>query len=254
MEVVLGKSKLEKENKLNGNLLVNQIYKGSQTGKKLPCSLCEEAKLKKVPPIIHFHGSGFGACLLKQQLGLLNLLQGQEQSFDDLKLYSFEDGHLHEASMLTSLENYGHPIDYKNVEIQKTYYDQDTKEEILVVGHPDARIQKDFKHYIIECKAVKEYAYRKYLKEQLVPLIYYAQAQVYTDMLDADGAMLLIKNRNSSEIQTFVLDRNPDYIKAQIRILGAIQNAIKEKRLLEKPYDQQEGECRYCFNQSSCWK
>lgn len=253
MEIQYVEGKLSQ--KLDSKQLVKDIYAGvSVKYRPLPCSICEAARVNKTAPMLHFHGSQIGHCAKQIQHSALSMLQGiAEGGFTDSKLFTFNDGHVHEATILDSLENCGHVITDRNVEHQKWYYDKDTKEDILVVGHPDGVLNQYGNKYILECKAVKEYAYNKYAKG-VMTLWYYGQVQIYADMLDAVGGVLLVKNRNTSLVNPYVLDRNKQFISVQIKILGQIQAAIRAKVILEKPYENKEGECFWCPLKGSCWE
>lgn len=247
MEITYEKSKLIK---LDGKKLVDDIYDASFVDNKIPCSLCQNSSETNKAPLIHFHGSSVGHCIkqLKHQAQQMLLMKFWRPNPD--KMYFLKDGHLHEQSMLSSLEKAGYALDYKDVEIQKDYIADG--ETIKMIGHPDARIKIDGKYYIVECKAVKPYAFGKF-KKGIIPLWYYGQCITYTQLLASEGAILLVKCRSSSEVLQFLIDRNTKFWDIQLEILATVQKAIKEHEEIAKPYQYEENECKFCPLQEECW-
>ena len=232
-----------------------------------PCTLCRKAKKEGVEGIrIHFHGSEFGACMLKTYL---NMIEGvSEEVIKGYSAAGLSDGHAHEREIFTNLacgncevvpfanedQNqkeiqvyYKKPKKGKDVEEYEFRFGKDgelkgnEKKEYqyvfnmilhldgLYVANPQMNAEKV---YGIETKSVKDYTYKKIAKTSEISDIWYGQTQAYMcwgtfTMLDI--FYIIVKSRHSSDIHRPIrIKRNDAYISRRLNILYRIHRAIVE--------------------------
>jgi len=154
-----------------------------------------------------------------------------------------------------------------------------------VRGRIDAVITDgEKKNYLLEHKAVSQYAFDRYSKLETYPLDYLTQCVLYwvglEKVIPLSGGVLLMKNKNNSHYLEYLfsydsmtdtlevkniatsngLSVNPD-LKFE-RLYG---NAMERLRLLEgfrtgeielpeRQYTQTDWQCQYCQYQKTCWE
>lgn len=250
------------------------LYKGYAKGANFrknnsqPCTLCRKVKKEKIEGIrIHFHGSEFGACMLKTYY---NMTEGVNEEI--IKGYSAAgllDGHAHEKEIFTNLG-------FGNCEIVPFGNEDQNQKEIAVYykkpkkGEPDngkydfrfgkdgelkGDEKKEFEYvfnmilhldglyvanpqmssekvYGIECKSVKDYTYKKIAKTSEISDVWYGQIQAYMcwgTFTHLDTFYLVIKSRHSSDIYRPVkIKRDDAYINRRLNVLYRIHRAIIE--------------------------
>lgn len=227
--------------------IVKEIIDGCDKQLQPLCSEC-----KKDKPQIHFHGSYGDHCALQLQYWSM---YGNSITREGFKSVFLRDGFLHEQGIIEALKSNGNEVIQCNEELQKEYTVDapGLQEKVLVVTHPDGiMVEKDA---VLECKAVKNYAFGKYKKDITeIPKWYIAQCQFYMDFFDKPIAYLIVKARESGELQQFNVTRSNFLLNKYVKQFATIQKAIKEKRVLDKPYtDSNNNECRFCKFKQQCW-
>lgn len=274
------------------------LYKGYGRGanhrknNSQPCTLCRKAQKEGVKGIrIHFHGSEFGACMLKTYN---NMTEGV--NVEIIKGYSaagLSDGHAHEKEIFTNLACGDlEVVPFENQDQNQkeigVYYKKPKKRDI---GPYDFRFGKDgeltgedkdeythvfnmilhldgmyafsnSKVFGIECKSVKDYTYKKIAKTGEISDIWYGQMQAYMSwgtFVKLDTFYLIIKSRHSSDIYRPIrIERNDAYINRRLNILYRIHRAIieddPEKYDIKKEHETKgASECRFCDYKERCW-
>jgi hypothetical protein len=236
--------------------------------KSKPCTVCAEGTVSFME-FPHFHGTDFTKCSRAVQF---KKFMAPEQ-FSDQKLSEFRDGHVHEAAMVETLRAAGYTIDHRHDSPTKPADDQFVSrinlktgkcqtwvgksnlqirrlklgdQQMLVIGHTDGVING---RYILECKAVKDYAFKnKFNKAHNLQVNYVRQVQAYLYFHDLEGGILLGKSRTHSTPAPFWIDRDDAYVINKARDLYQIQlNIHNDSWLPCKPVMPAEvGWCQAC--------
>lgn len=144
----------------------------------------------------------------------------------------------------------------------------------------------DGSKYLYEHKAINHFTWDRFAFGNEIPYDYFCQASIYLDAVrrDADdelkGAILLIKNKNTSQYMEFVFDYDskkdicliktrlnsvePEIENLNIEVKDIIKNAIlkfkrvernrKQKKLPKRDYDfDDDWQCSYCPFTDTCW-
>ena len=229
-----------------------------------PCSLCHatDFDFRGFP---HFHGSDFAKCPKSVQF---EKSQAFPEKTDDQKKAMLRDGHVHEAAIVDLLRRGGCKITHReNTDEHIAIYNlwtevftpiKDTKtaiemldeglpgkDGICVVGHTDGVIDGGS---LLECKAVKEWAWDNKFSRNRLPKDYLLQMRLYMLMLDLPHGFLAVKNRHTSEIKFFEVERNDMDIKTRAWELRKIVDALETGEQLEcHPVTKTEKKyCRCC--------
>lgn len=194
-----------------------------------PCSLCIQTDFDfSILP--HFHGSDFGKCLRAVQV---EKYQPAPDPVPVEKQAQFADGHVHEAAIVRTLMSGGVLINHlpgmlgdegceffvtidlrtgkkKSISFQDASRMQSDSsswlsEKILAAGHVDGVIDDT---YLLECKAVKDWAFKSKIDVKRPPENYLMQMRFYMMGLDLLSGFLVVKNRDTSEIKIANVQRD----------------------------------------------
>jgi predicted RecB family nuclease len=127
----------------------------------------------------------------------------------------FQLGDSIESDLISDLEDVGFLITDK----QKQYHIQFGSQ--IVYGHIDSEIQYDGTPHILEIKSANDNNFRSLLKKQyrVWNSAYYAQIQAYMHASDIVHALIIVYNKNTSELYSEVIDYNPEYTKTLIKFV-----------------------------------
>lgn len=156
-----------------------------------------------------FRASAIGNC----EAALVYSLRGMEPSPPPPDMQArFDDGHLHEPAIIEHLRKAGWVIDQS----------QDTvkihvNESIIINGHVDGvGTNEQGVKAVIECKALSDSGYKKWVKEGFGAFGKYAQqATVYMHALNLPLVMA-VKNKNSGEVDVQFVEA-PPYLLAKLK-------------------------------------
>jgi hypothetical protein len=256
--------------KLTEDRILLDYWRGLDKTAKHPCSLCRNTKhdFKKYP---HFHGSDFGRCVRAIQFDKLV----SKEEFDQDSKALLRDGHVHEAAMVELLRAGGRKISHRHdaprgqVKTDEFMVTVDTvtgefntladwkeavgvhkknelsEDHIIVVGHTDGVIDDE---YLLECKAVKDWAFKNKFKMRNIPKNYVAQMRTYMYFLNLLSGFLFAKSRHTSEIRVFEIKRNDRQIIKKCKELRQIVDQLNSEDWLKcKPLSEDEKKfCRAC--------
>lgn len=207
------------------------------------------------------------------------------------------DGHLHEENIIKNIEASGMDIiGFANEEkyegrIQVYSRENNGKEEskwdfvmpntdaanrekilkgfdevFMLVVHLDALLEVTNKKtgermlVGIECKAVKEYTWKKIRDTSEISNIWYGQMQAYfLKNHNIARFYLIIKHRHTSQLmRPILITRNDKYINRRLNILNRVYNAVLEdnpkKYGIQKEHDSvKNSECKFCPYNKKCW-
>ena len=237
---------------MNGLSLMEDMKQGALNMNQHPCNLCR--KNKKMPGRGHYHWSDWGKCI---RAVWFERTVGKNETITPEDAMKLADGHLHEALMLKQIMMGGHKIthrDTKDGEIKKV-------DRVVVpggmtiivstIGHTDGVMDDEI---VIECKAVKDWAWKNKFEHGLIPPTYYGQVQFYLHAHNKDRAFLVVKHRHTSEIMIFEIKRNHAYIARRKLELAGVEVAILQRMAIKVPFDAPTDECRFCSFYNMCWR
>lgn len=233
--------------------LLHDIKQGALTLNQVPCTIC-----RKNPPLprTHFHGSDWGRCIRSIYFECMTGRKPVENGEDAMRL---NDGHFHEAMLVKSITLSGHTISHRDTidgEImiaEKVFPDSGQPNlsiAYLTVGHTDGVIDGKA---ILECKAVKDWAWKNKFMKGLIPKQYYGQVQFYLHAHGMQTGFLAVKNRHTSEVHVFTIERDQEYIEKRRLELAAVFTAITKARVIAIPKKEEDDECRFCDFYNHCW-
>jgi hypothetical protein len=251
---------------LTEDRLLLDYQRGVEADKKHPCSICRktEHNWQKYP---HFHGSDFGRCIRAIQF---DKLVGKEE-FSTEDMIKFRDGHTHEADIAAILRAAGRKVDHRHdapppqINTDEFIVQIDTvngkfktlqkaparstsftkKDSLIIVGHTDGVIDDE---YLLECKAVKDWAFKNKFKMRNIPDNYVAQMRTYMFFLDLVAGFLFAKSRHTSEIRVFEIKRDDRQIIKKAQQLRKIIDHLHDEDWLPcRPHYRDEPKfCRAC--------
>jgi hypothetical protein len=193
-----------------------------------------------------------GSCLKKIQLEY----KGAEPTYSDYILKAFEDGNMHEPSVIRWFEQkYNTTVGFKG-ENQLTLRIND-----YLTGHPDGYIPNlpdDKNSYLLECKALRQRAIFELRAQGLQKSHphYYTQVQIYMYGMLKEGYPLIgcyfvARNKEkfvNGEYDTYVeiVPYNEEFVEATLQEVEQ-KYAVAIGEDIEPPMHPNDNwECRYC--------
>lgn len=83
---------------------------------------------------------------------------------------------------------------------------------------------------------------------------YYSQLQTYLDVYDKEEGFLLFKDKNSSALKIFWFKRDKEELDKLLQKLAHIEWAMKNKKMIKRPFTKSSFECKTCPFRMACWK
>jgi len=232
--------------------LLHDMKQGALRMNQVPCTECRS---KKTAGRDHFHGSDWGKCVRLVWFDTLGAKAKEERTGEDAM--RLNDGHLHEALLLKAIQMGGHTIthrDQKDGEIEVTEMVQlpgGSSLEIRTLGHTDGVMDGEV---VIECKAVKDWAWKNKFCKGLLPPTYYGQCQFYLHAHKKTRCFLVVKHRHTSEVMIFVIDYDIEHINRRRLQLAGIKVAVQNRLAIKVPFAAPTDECRFCEQYNQCWR
>lgn len=245
-------------------LLAKSVEAAHIKGAVSPGNPCQQCRVRPAGVLRdHFHGSEFNACPRKVYLDIVDP-QPSEPGNQAFLL----DGHTHEMLALKAIErglkDTGYTIEraQNQTELVQTIggtYHAYRK----IIGHHDGMLVcPDGNKYVIECKAVKENTWKEVLAGNINP-IWIGQMQFYMLRLFVQHALLVVKNRVTSNIKVMHFERDKEMQERNIDKLNRVYDNIQEyviegkhpyEVLPERGHDTKNNkECRFCSHKDNCW-
>jgi CRISPR/Cas system-associated exonuclease Cas4 (RecB family) len=212
----------------------------------------EEVKAEWRPPRIpgSYRGSELGDCPRYIQLTAM----GKERELINPELaLLFKDGHLHHDAVRSWLSKTGQ---LTNVEfsIWKSYQVVLGKETfpITLTGTIDGLYNGE---YVLDVKSINPFTFKvlteEWLKENKVGYIY--QLQAYLEMMNKEWGFLIFKDKAFSALKVFWFQRDPEILQKILKKMATITRAIRDGKMMKKPYTKSSKECKWCQMRVHCW-
>lgn len=231
-----------------------------------PCSVCKDNDDGETP--IHFHGSDLGKCALrvfyKTQAGNTN-----SNNLDLLTKAQFLDGHLSEKLLVEGLKAFLDFGDFEEITLEHNPEKESIFNVVLndmsqisvpIIGHADVLLtdKNTGKKYIIEMKAVKNYSYKFKFLTGDIGGDYLLQVQAYLHIFGADEAVIIAKNRETTELcKPIRITKDILLFNEALRRLASVKFHLLNnggKTRPPKAYDTKNNfECKYCDYNKKCW-
>jgi hypothetical protein len=219
-----------------------------------PCTVCNS----NVKGLIrsHFHGSEFNSCTRKLYHDIVNPERRSEVGNNAFLL----DGHTHEMLVLKCLER-GLKLAKIPFHLERAQNNAElvvkSAMHMAIIGHYDGVLTINDERYIVECKAVKENTWKELLAGK-VSDIWYGQMQFYMYATGIKKALLLVKNRVTSNLHTpIVVPYDHDFCKERMRILQEVWFTLQRVPRTPIPdrkfKNKNNKECRFCAHAQVCW-
>ena len=162
----------------------------------------------------------------------------------------FEAGHQFEKSVIHDLKEVGDIVTYD--------VDPDTGWQFAyeecgghVKAHMDGKILDGNELRVLEIKSMNAARFKKFEKKgvQESDPKYYAQLQMMMAMSGIDTALIIVINKNTSEYQAEVVDKDDVEIRnLQVKVETALKNQAQKISV-----DETDWRCKFCFKRSVCW-
>ncbi len=197
----------------------------------------------------------------------------EEKPLPGRTLFIFNDGHWHEELTFDWIRKSAFELHSEQMEVECR--------QPMKRGHIDGIVTDlVLNDYLIEHKGLNHFTFEKYWKGEL-PNDYLAQTCIYFDGLlkvasNIKGALLLIKNKNTSAyIEFLIIHNGKDYeivnrVNSQgetkpmnIVLDGVVERAaekfvsvdeyIEMRKIPKRQYDIDDWHCGYCGYRDECW-
>ena len=132
-------------------------------------------------------------------------------------------------------------------------------DDFWIVGSPDGILHevKEKKTFVLEIKGLSRFTAQKMRDEDLDTLKEnygqaIPQARIYSMMHNTDGIKVLVKDKDTSDIKEFTLERDA---KVEARIVGKfrdIRKAIVSEQVPSCDYVKGDWKCKYCPFSAYC--
>lgn len=240
---------------MDSEQLLDDMRNGALSMNQIPCTHCRTKQGLPALTRDHFHGSDWGRCV--RAVWFERTIGKSQQECTGENAMFLNDGHLHEALLLKCIEMGGHIIsdrdtrDGEIMTIDAVVVPGGMTFNVVTVGHTDGVMDEEI---VIECKAVKDWAWKNKFILGLIPPTYYGQVQYYLHAHKKERAFLIIKHRHTSEIIIFEIKASAAYITKRKLLLAGIEVAIKQRLAIAVPFPMPTDECRFCDWYNLCWR
>jgi hypothetical protein len=208
----------------------------------------------------HFHGSELNACARAVFYKCLAMGGIEDVRGNEAFLL---DGHTHEmltlkciARGLTATHPTAQVVRARN-QSELVYETTKNNNRIKIVGHQDGILIIDNQEYILECKAVKQYTWDELLKGKISP-IWYGQMQFYMLATGIHKAILLVKNRITSNLHPpLVFEFNPEFVDNRLAVLANVKQSLfgTVQQVPNREHKKRtDSECKFCPFAEMCWE
>lgn len=211
------------------------------------------------PNIFHVHEAGY--CALSIYLSKLNTPSEKEDNDGRVNML-LADGHMHQAQ-LTGYMHRAPNIHITNIEEDRALL----IDGIAIIGHPDAILYdaKSKKRWVIEIKGLTRYN-RLFLNTKNCPTVEdddieglkegypnaIPQSRLLTRMFDTEGAIVLVKNKDTSELKEFHIERDTEAEDRIIKKFMKIAEWLKQGTLPACDFIKGDKRSNYCKYVSQC--
>jgi CRISPR/Cas system-associated exonuclease Cas4 (RecB family) len=196
-----------------------------------------------------------GACPRRVELEAWGV---EGEPFSEMTLRAFEEGNLHESSILKwASEQY---------DLEITDQQREVKINDWLIGHIDAIGRKEGeKPILLEAKTLRRRAVQEMREKGLLAshYQYYVQVQLYLHVLSKEEgithAMLIARDKETPPIRLWEhhvehINYDKEFAEQKIKELAEIQKAIEEGIEIDMPYHpDMDWQCRWCPYLKRCY-
>ena len=216
-----------------------------------------ELEAKRSYTASHFHASESGDC--KRELALRRTIHPRERFDEPSSLLRLQDGHVHHSAVREIIR--GIPgITLTNIEHDEILFvELEGYPPFVVTGHCDGHLHDsgDPEAYVLEVKGLNRFSFQKLKSEQIDTLreVYpkaIPQARMYMGMMEKEKALILIKNKDTSELKQFTLEHDEKKYMKLIMKFAEISKLLGQKDLPLCDFLKGSKQCRFCNYPSLC--
>lgn len=195
--------------------------------------------------------------------GCARKIQLQYQGVEGLPLWegtlrAFEEGHIHEPSILDWAKDNLPGAPYELKDCQREVHIEDFLE-----GHIDGILKNNLGEVLVEAKALSRRGFQE-LREKGVREAhpqYFTQVQLYLYALNLERGWLVARNKETPKNQlwdmhTELINLERNFAKSEIERLRLVAKAIESGEDIAPPYNPEtDWHCKpaYCIYANVCW-
>lgn len=106
---------------------------------------------------------------------------------------------------------------------------------------------------IVELKSANEKKFKEMAKINEPHQDYYAQIQLYMELLKIPYGIIFIENKNTQEVLEFLVDYDPAYGNKLLKKVAYVNDCVTKKELPRREYAESSYECRWCDHRDRCY-
>jgi len=106
---------------------------------------------------------------------------------------------------------------------------------------------------IVELKSANDKKFAQMVKSNEPNPDYYAQIQLYMELLKIPYGLIFIENKNNQEILEFLVDYDPEFGKRLLEKVVMVNDCVTKKELPRREYIKSSYECKWCDYHDTCW-
>lgn len=205
------------------------------------------------PGIFHVHEAGHCALqiLLKKKK-----VPFESDEMDARTLMLLADGHMHQAQ-LTGYMHRAPNLHVTNIEHDRAIL----VDGFVIIGHADAVVYdvKEKKRWLVEIKSLSRFNTVFKSEDEDIDALKQGypeaipQARLAASLFNTDGAIILCKSKDDSDLREYHLDRDDSKVKVTIDKFRKINEALKHGKELPCDFpDKKARGCRFCKYPSRC--
>lgn len=229
--------------------LVGEIYKNART--------LRDREVKRSADPRCFHASESGDC--RRQIALRKSGTKVEREDEPSSILRLQDGHVHHQAVRDLISQLP-MVTLTNAESSEILFvELDGYPPFVITGHCDGIVNdlNGDEEAVLEVKGLNRFSFQKLKNEEIETLkaVYpkaIPQARLYMAMFEKTKAIILIKNKDTSELKQFTLEHDDAKFMKIVTRFAEIAKSVKEGDLPLCDFLKNDRRCTYCPFPSMC--
>lgn len=199
----------------------------------------------------YWRASSMGMCGRQQAYDFLGFRIMDERDGSD-RAWSLEDGHLHEGDIIDRFKDMKDITLVSSNEVVKRTFKTKNGITVNIAGTPDAIIKDKGVLLVVEIKALQDYAFQEVKRKNEAPEKYVTQLKTYLLLHKIERGVLLIKNRNNSDVLSFEYTLSAEDKAKLLKRQVLLQRYVDSEKMPPRDYQLGSQECFYCPHNKRC--